>query len=193
MPKQIKTLNHLFFHNRVIIEFLDWGPLHTKISNGRWLFLSIFCTNWHCMSRLRVTTGLQHFLTPSDHFHDLPYSAQILSFCPTTILPEILSSILIYLIIPLCTTDRPLLATHPMILISWKRPAMNLSFFYFLEESWFWPEGERGFKQVDKRISFQSLCLDLQLKFDQYLCIHAKSGRYLRYISANFLGFSAKF
>ena len=47
------------------------------------------------MSRLRVTTGLQHFLTPSDHFHDLPYSAQILSFCPTTILPEILSAILI--------------------------------------------------------------------------------------------------
>ena len=68
-----------------------------------------------------------------------------------------------YLIIPLCTTDRPLLATHPMILTSWKRPAMNLFFFCFLEEFWFWTEGERGLKQADKRISFQSLCLDLQL------------------------------
>ena len=86
-----------------------------------------------------------------------------------------------YLIIPLCTTDRPLLATHPMIWISWKRPAMNLSFFYFLEESWFWTEGERGWKQADKRISFQSLCLDLQLKFDQYLsliCVCIYSSRF---------------
>ena len=48
---------------------------------------------------------------------------------------------------------------------------MNLSFFYFLEESWFWTEGERGLKQADKRISFQSLCLDLQLKLDQYLSL----------------------
>ena len=76
-----------------------------------------------------------------------------------------------YLIIPRCTTDRPLLATHPMIWISWKRPAMNFSFIYFLEESWFWTEGERDLKQEDKRISFQSLCLDLQLKFDQYLSL----------------------
>ena len=58
---------------------------------------------------------------------------------------------------------------------------MNLSFFYFPEESWFWTEGERGLKQVDKRISFQSLCLDLQLKFDQYLsliCVCIYSSRF---------------
>ena len=108
----------------------------------------------------------------------------VLRFCPFVQQQSYLRFYLpfwFYLIIPLCTTDRPLLATHPMILISWKRPAMNLSFFCFLEESWFWTEGERGLKQVDKRISFQSLCLDLQLKFDQYLsliCVCIYSSRF---------------
>ena len=47
------------------------------------------------MSRIRVTTGLQHLLTRSDYFHDLPFVQLLFIQVLRSILPEILSAILI--------------------------------------------------------------------------------------------------
>ena len=108
-------------------------------------------------------------------------NAQILSFCLTAILPEIRSVILI---LPDNSTlhNRQAAAcntSHDFNLL--KTSGKEFVFFRFLEESWFWTEGGRGLKQVGKRISFQSLCLDMQLKFDQYLsmiCVCIYSSRF---------------
>ena len=81
-----------------------------------------------------------------------------------------------YLIIPLCTTDRPLLATHPMILISWKMSGHEFVLFLFSQRVLIFDRGREGFRAGGQKDfipkSLFRFAAEIRSTFKSDLCLH---------------------